>query len=129
LYKFDPNSAGYLVTVFVARKTNPGLTYPYPPDVVNPHTDRPRLIMIDANVPADANFLNVPYVYPPATILDNASGRLYRVVDRVGNLVRLDRRWDEEPPPAKVFIWLIPPPETGGRNAGIEVYPAGTIKF
>lgn len=129
LYKFDPNSSGYLVTVFVARKTNTGLTYPNPSGL---SYDRPRIITIDANLPTDTNFLNVSYVYPPATIFDNASGRLYRIVDRVDNKVRLDRRWDEDTlpslPPVKVFIWLVPPPDTGGRNAGIEVYQR-IIKF
>lgn len=119
----EPN---YQITVFVARKTNPGLTYPNPG---GSPCDRPKLIKVDANLPADTNFLNAPYVYPPAAILDNASGRLYRIVDRVGNFVRLDRRWDEDtlpsplPPfPVTVSIWLIPPPSTGGKNADIEVY-------
>lgn len=122
LYKFDPNLAGYLITVFVTRKTNPGLMYPYPPD-----TNRPGPIKIQVVVPTKGsdeltiqNASEVRYVNPPTIIFDNATGKLYRVIDRQNDIVRLDRGWEDATGAGS--IWLVPPPETGGKNADIEVY-------
>lgn len=126
LYKFDPNSAGYLITVFIARKTNPNLTYDAG------YFDRPRVIDVNVrDVPGKPDKLEVlngkaKYVNPPTTILNNASGRLYRVVDREvadSNIIKLDRIWTEDMNnSSQRYIWLVPPPETGGKNADIEVF-------
>jgi len=119
--KLSPVDPNYQMTVFVARKTNPGLTYPNPG---GPSYDRPKLIMIQSIVQPDPNFLVVTvypqYVNPPTAILDNATGKIYRVIDRQNTKVKLDRGWEDSTGPAN--IWLIPPPVTGGRNADIEVY-------
>jgi len=134
----DPCDTRYLVTVFVSRKTSPNLTYYWhdPYYCYDPNSSsRPRVIDVNVrDVPGKPDKLEVlngkaKYVNPPTTIFDTKSGQLYRVVDRTGvdaNIVTLDRNWDANDP--KRF-WLVPPPETGGKNADIEVYPAGTIKF
>ena len=129
LYKFDPNSAGYLVTVFVARKTSPALTYP---DPSGSSSDRPRVIDVNVQNVGKSDELNVldgneAYVNPPATIFDTKTSQLYSVVERIGNVVTLNRDWDANAPNPRP-VWLVPPPETGGRNAGIEVYQR-IIKF
>lgn len=107
----------YQVTVFVARKTSQNLMYL--------GSERPEVINISVQQTGPQNELQIitagqeKYINPPTTILDNATGRLYRVVDRVNNMVTLDRDWTGAAP---TLIWLVPPPDSGGKNAGIEVY-------
>jgi type II secretory pathway pseudopilin PulG len=127
--KADPN---YIFTVFVARKTSPSLVYYYP-SAVPPAIDRPRLIQIQV-VPILGNSqltFSTPsqakYVNPPTAVLDSATGKIYRVIDRNNTTVTLDRPWEDAPLPPD-YIWLIPPPVSGGKNADIEVYQE-IIKF
>jgi len=124
----DPVVNEYQVTVFVARKTSPALTYPDPLIFAN-SIGRPRLINIVVSAGPASNELTISnatyarYVNPPAAVLDNATGTIYRVIDRkevAGNpVVTIDRNWTGALPG---LIWLIPPPQAGGKNAGIEVY-------
>jgi prepilin-type N-terminal cleavage/methylation domain-containing protein len=129
----DTTANEYQVTVFVARKTSPAHTY------YGGGEDGQRPKVIDVNViakaSADANQLTVQnagqakYINPPAAVLDNATGKIYRVIDRNGAIVTLDRPWEATIPlPAVDSIWLIPPPVSGGKNADIEVYQE-IIKF
>ncbi len=119
----NPSDTEYLVTVFVARKTSPNLTYLDGGD----SGTRPKAAKIDAHTGSKTNELETlsgkeKYVNPPTTILDNASGRLYRVVSReVAAVVKLDRDWDKDTDPPQ-YIWVVPPSETGGKNADVEVY-------
>ncbi len=117
-----------LVTVFVARRTSPNLTY------LNGKDDgkRPVAVSVEAvNVAGEPDKLEIPtwykkYVNPPTTILDPLSGRLYRVIDRMDKpgtgaptIVTLDRNW------VGILlndIRIIPPPDTGGKNADVEVF-------
>jgi prepilin-type N-terminal cleavage/methylation domain-containing protein len=142
--KLDANATStdtqYLVTVFVARKTNPALTYYWYDPCHYCDPNRPRVIDIDVNdSPSGPDRLKIvesdkaKYVNPPTTIFDANTGQFYRVTDKIGignidaNIVTLDRNWDANGQQRPV--WLIPPPETGGRNAGIEVYGPRIIKF
>ena len=117
----------YQITVFVARKTSSNLTYK------SKFYNRPRVIDVNVqDVLGKSNELNVfdgneAYVNSSATIFDTKTAQLYRVIERVGNVITLDRDWDANAP-QKRPIWLVPPPDTGGRNADIEVYQ-GTMKF
>jgi hypothetical protein len=107
--------------------------YPYPPGTP---VVRPRLINIGVSVGPANNELTIStlgeakYVNPPATVVDDATGELYRVIDRkevAGSpVVTIDRDWEGAAPNS---IWLIPPPEAGGKNADIEVFPPETIGF
>jgi prepilin-type N-terminal cleavage/methylation domain-containing protein len=118
--KTQDNTANgeYQITVFVARKTNPGLTYPGSP------ADRPTPFQISS---VDVNNLQVSqakYISPPTAIIDNANGQLYRVVKKEENIankivITFDRPWQGG---NSATIWLIPPPQSGGKNAGVEVY-------
>jgi prepilin-type N-terminal cleavage/methylation domain-containing protein len=120
----------YQVTVFVARKTNPSLVYYYP-SAVPPTVDRPRLIEIQVDTVTGNSDLTVhtaaeaKYVNPPTAVLDDATGKIYQVIDRkqvgVNQVVTLDRPW-EDATSTNSLIWLIPPPASGGKNADIEVY-------
>jgi prepilin-type N-terminal cleavage/methylation domain-containing protein len=132
-----PTETEYLVTVFVSRKTSPNLTYYWhdPYYCYDPNSSsRPRVVDISVqNVPGEPNDklkISEPnkarYVNPPTTILNNGSGRLYRVVDREvadSNIIKLDRIWTEDMNnSSQRYIWLVPPPNTGGKNANIEVF-------
>ncbi len=132
----DPCDTQYQVTVFVARKTSPNLTYYWhdPYCCYDPNSSsRPRVI--DVNVEGSPSGLDklkisepnkAKYVNPSTTIFDTGTGQLYRVADKIGignvdaNIVTLDRNWDATP--LQRPVWLIPPPETGGKNADIEVF-------
>ena len=116
----DPCDTQYSIAVFITRKTGPNLTYWHSSGSSN----RPRPVKI---VVSDGNNLDelkidtsgeAKYINPPTAVLDNASGVIYHVLDRQGTVVKLDRPREASMNP----IWLIPPPETGGRNADIEVY-------
>lgn len=123
LYRYDPNSDGYQFTVFITRKTNPNLKYPYALDA-----DRPGPVQVSV-VPVNNNELTIAVgdanVNPPTAIVDDATGKIYRVIERKtdtsGNpVVAIDRNWEDLL--GTNYIWVIPPPQTGGRNADIEVY-------
>ncbi len=131
----DPNDPNMLfqVTVFVARKTSPNHTYPYRPDISSPIVliDRPRLIEIQITAINASDVLTVntageaKYINPPTAVVDNATGKIYRVIDRKEvagvPIVTLDGVW-QDIPTATDSIWLIPPPVNGGKNAGVEVF-------
>jgi prepilin-type N-terminal cleavage/methylation domain-containing protein len=134
LYRKTPGNAAdkqYQITVFVARKTNPGLTYE-DNGGSGSSSSRPVPIMIPAPGLKDLPELTISagnenLVNPPTTIIDNETGRLYRIVKRGdgGNtIVTLDRPLEEN----IATIWLIPPPQSGGKNADVEVYQR-IIKF
>jgi hypothetical protein len=119
----------YEVKVFVARKTASNLTYPFFGNV----GERPKLINVAVTVPAAGatalTVQNAPearYVNPPTAVLDNATGKLYHIIDRNNAVVTLDRPWEDAVGPG--LIWLIPPPQSGGKNADIEVYQT-VIRF
>jgi len=137
LYRKTPGNTDdreYQITVFVARKMNPSLTYaggsiaapssgnlwPVPIEVeINSYNDN-TLIIKNTN---DAKLVN-----PPVTIVDNETGKLYTVVKRgdgSDETITLDRNWENT---SVSTIWLIPPSESGGKNAGVEVYQR-IIKF
>ena len=122
----------YQITIFVARKTSPALTYQGGGD----SGARPKAIKVGVNVqvaPNDELIVSVgneKNVNPPAAVLDDATGKIYHVLNRfgaAGDIVKLDRAWEDATGPGS--IWLIPPPDTGGKNAGVEVYPIGTVTF
>ena len=113
------------VTIFVSRKA--GVTSQY--DVgIGPDFDpgRPDAISIPVTLngndlqfanATDKNIINDGY-----TIVDDATGQIYRVLERYGpnlDLLRLDRTWQGG---ANSFVWVISPPVNGGRYPCIGVY-------
>jgi prepilin-type N-terminal cleavage/methylation domain-containing protein len=125
--RIDPAGTECQVTIFAARKTGPNHTYPDPNDFANPPIDRPRLIKIDISLGPANNELTIVnageegYINPPTVVVDNATGTIYRVINRSGTTITIERGW-ENLPNATDSIWLIPPPVSGGKNAGVEVY-------
>jgi prepilin-type N-terminal cleavage/methylation domain-containing protein len=109
----------YQITVFVARKTNPGLSFK---DNGGGTINRPVPIKIAAAGLKDSSELavagNENVVNPPVKIIDDETGKLYTVVRRNDTDVTLDRPLEEN----IANIWLIPPSQSGGRNADVEVY-------
>ena len=116
------------VTVFVCRRIGAGTSYwdretgsstlvtaPYPVPVnVNVSAgDNADELLISDDV-AEETFIN-----DGCTIVDNKTGRLYRVLEREDDTILLDRRWQSELPGS---VWVIPPPVGGGRYPCIAVY-------
>jgi prepilin-type N-terminal cleavage/methylation domain-containing protein len=127
----------YQVTVFVARKTNPNHMYPCGPNLLVNTIDKPRVIEIQVNAPIvppldELTVVNPgeeKYINPPTAVVDNATGTIYRVINRDGATatVKLEKPWAGGA--GVQTIWLIPPPVTGGpplqtvgKNAGVEVH-------
>jgi len=139
----DPNRL-VQVMVFVCRKVGSGTEY----RVRDPRnwpqlmpSNRPvavdlsvaqganlfELVVNDLNPPdgvSEATFVNDGY-----TLIDGATGQIYRVLERyqppADNVIRLDRPWAGGPPGS---VWVVPPPVGSGRNPCIAVYTK-VIKF
>jgi len=105
------------VTVFVCRKIGPG---PGPGAVqvgVSPVPGVGHENELTIGVPEDTPLINDGY-----TIVDNESGRLYRVLERDvarPDTIILDRPWQGGP---AGLVWVVPPPAGGGRYPCIAVY-------
>ena len=121
----DPNPP-VQVTVFVCRKVSPNLKYRTP----NGSDDSawPMPVKVGVNRFSD-NELQITgektYINDGYTIVDDATGRIYRVLERYkppnDSIILLDRNWDADSPnPDKV--WVVPPPVNGGRYPCIAVY-------
>jgi prepilin-type N-terminal cleavage/methylation domain-containing protein len=133
----DPNSKQYWwaaicrrvdindvqVTVFVSRKVGLTTTY-YGYDVSRPNAFYVPVTLIGGDLQitkaADWNKINDGY-----TIVDDATGQVYRVLERYGtnlNLLRLNGTWQGGI--ANLGVWVVPPPSSfgGGRYPCIAVY-------
>ena len=140
-----PNSRLVQVTVFISRKTGPILRY-YAPDMTlipsdpdygrvvdfSKAVDWPRPVKVA--VVADPVKPNVIYIFWPqerkfindgCRILDNATGRIYRVMERYpppdDNIILLDGDWDWLGGSGN-NVWVVPPPTGGGRYPCIAIY-------
>lgn len=64
------------------------------------------------------------FVNDGSTIVDDQTGQIYRVVERQpypkDNVIVLDRVWEGPVEPFRV--WVVPPPDNGGRYPCIGVY-------
>jgi prepilin-type N-terminal cleavage/methylation domain-containing protein len=114
------------VTVFVSRKVSPNLKYfnhDFTADV-----NWPVPVEISVGVVSHKNELKVnnsdekTFINDGYTIVDNATGRIYRVLERykapADDTILLDRNWDDSPPggtPQKV--WGVPSPLAPGSIA------------
>ena len=116
------------VTVFVCRKVAPHLKYhtedgndsdwpvPVPVEVDN-DTGRDNELRID-NSDDEKNFINDGY-----TIVDDQTGRIYRVLKRYpgdnDTIILLDKDWCDD---CGDEVWVVPPPVNGNRGPCIAVY-------
>ncbi|MGA2324240.1 MAG: prepilin-type N-terminal cleavage/methylation domain-containing protein [Sedimentisphaerales bacterium] len=115
----NPLSRDVQVTVFVSRKVGTTTTY-YGYDAGRPNAFYVPVTLsgsdLQVNV-ADKNKINDGY-----TIVDDATGQVYRVLERYGtnlDLLRLNETWQGG---ATGDVWVVPPPVNGGRYPCIGVY-------
>lgn len=118
----DANDRLVQVTVFVCRRVSQNLKYhtldgsdnsawPVPVKVsVSPGGNNNEL-----QITGEKTYINDGY-----TIVDNQTGRIYRVLERykspADNTILLDRNWQ-----GSNEVWVVPPP-VGGRYPCIAVY-------
>ncbi|MFA6186313.1 MAG: prepilin-type N-terminal cleavage/methylation domain-containing protein [Phycisphaerae bacterium] len=133
LYKKKNNIAEdreFQITVFVARRMNSGLDYVSSADDGN-GGKRPvpyNITGVSGSRGSPTMTIGGNLVNPPITIVDNETGKLYTVVKRDNTGVTLDRNLEDDISSSTGGIWVIPPPTSGGKNAGVEVYQR-IIKF
>jgi len=130
----DPNLVQ--VTVFVCRKANPNLKYPDPGGSGTP-VDWPVPFKVNV-VATGSNELRITgvtgdktYINDGYTIVDDATGRIYRVLERYkatnDSIILLDGSLNSTPPSD---VWVVPPPlvppiannKCSGRHPCIAVY-------
>lgn len=115
------------VTVFVSRKVNPNLKYPNPSGT---DFDRPMPIKVGVNATDGDDELTINnaadsiYINDGYTIVDDATGGIYRVIERYkapnDSTILLDMNWQSGTRLGDV--WVVPPPVKGGRGPCITVY-------
>jgi prepilin-type N-terminal cleavage/methylation domain-containing protein len=127
------------VTIFVSRKV--GVAGQYVASI-DPNSDpnRPEAIIVGISGitgsyeltiinPNEKTFINDGY-----TIVDDATGQIYRVLERYRSndtVIKLDRAWRPDLTPSLVVsgaVWVVPPPVGGGRYPCIGVYQK-TMRF
>ena len=152
----DPNNPPPLahlveVTVFVCRRAGAGEKYWYrapppinqflPGDYSRPfnvsvlRVNNPDELVIEQKTLTYGgyNIEQKTFINDGYTIIDNATGQLYRVLERYppprDQIILLDRPWQAVTWPGVLpSVWVIPPPFGGGRNPCIAVYQR-TIRF
>jgi len=127
------------VTVFVSRKVSPNLkyrdresdettltetVYPVPVKVkVSQGGNSNELLIVDLNPPPDDQIDEKAFINDGYTIVDDKTGRIYRVLQRYASprddTILLDRKWEGGSPGN---VWVVPPPVGGGRGPCIGVY-------
>jgi prepilin-type N-terminal cleavage/methylation domain-containing protein len=138
----EPNSNPPVqVTVFVCRKTGANLKYPNPAG--GGTVDWPVPVKVDVDSTGKDDELKIRrveernFINDGCTIVDNKTGRIYRVLERYASvpgkpadydrIILLNRDLDDplNPPQA---VWVIPPAVGGGKSPCIAVYQK-TIRF
>jgi prepilin-type N-terminal cleavage/methylation domain-containing protein len=129
LDSIPPKDTQVQVTVFVCRKTGNGLKYykDLGGGNINDSGTEPAPIWRTIQ-PVNGNIITVSttqsYFSDGCAIVADASGNIYRVLDRFFNTstnnveLTLDRAWNE----SSTIIWVVPPPSSGGRSPVIGVY-------
>ena len=115
------------LTVFVCRKVGAGSTY-WTRDlgILNPAGSSypvPVSVSVSAFGTRELTIQNAEekiFINDGYTIVDNETGRIYRVLERDvarPNTIILDRPWQ-----GGTSVWVVPPPAGGGRYPCIAVY-------
>jgi prepilin-type N-terminal cleavage/methylation domain-containing protein len=113
------------VTVFISRKANPNLRYFQQGGGQNGF--RPEPVRVSVHGASGNNEPQIgggeeAYINDGYTIVDDATGRIYRVLERYktpGDIILLDRDWDGSPPGgAPRYVWVVPPPAVAGSPHG-----------
>jgi len=137
----DTLSSNVQVTVFVSRRTSSNLQYYQPEDICDgevdwetPDTsDRPVPVRLEVSDGGSDNELRIEntidgrtFIKDGYTIVDDATGRIYRVLERYPppdeeDTILLDRDWDDDIGSPE-YVWVVPPPVGSGRYPCIEIY-------
>ena len=143
-----PSTSLVQVTVFVYRKVGAGQRYRNPVDPINinmvidhpmpvrvavlpvppvpPSTETNELVILDS-VPSDTDNIDATFINDGCTIVDDQTGRRFRVLERYtspdDDTILLDGNWPfiGVIPPERL-VWVVPPPAGGGRNPCIAIY-------
>ena len=114
------------VTVFVCRRITGGIGYRAPDDPISGRVPYPMPVPVGVSGRPGTDVLMIddedqrPFINDGYIIVDNESGRLYRVLRRdpeQTNTIILDRPWQ-----GGDLVWVVPPPAGGGRYPCIAVY-------
>jgi len=129
------------VTVFVSRKVGPDARFPMQDKLAWSSTPSPIPRPVHLRLETDTDELDPRALQPDELIIgdpewhfitdgciivDDRGGQTYRVLERYADQpdrIRLDRVWE-----GGIFngterwIWVVPPPITGGRNPLVAVY-------
>ena len=126
----DPTKRLVQITVFVSRKVGSSTTYPgsaqrpVPVEVgISTVSGVGNENKLAINIAGEETLIN-----GGSTIVDNQTGRFYRVLKRdndVTNIIVLDRAWQGGQSDS---VWVVPPPVGGGRYPCIAIYQK-VIKF
>ena len=114
------------VTVFVCRRVGSGRIYR---NSLNPF-DRNGALAVPSPVPVSVSAAggtvitiddpqSEAFIGDGSTIVDDETGLMYRVHDRDGAEIYLNRSWQGALSGA---VWVVPPPFGGGRNPCVAVY-------
>jgi hypothetical protein len=119
----DQNNRLVQVTVFISRKVGSGTTYPggatkpAPVQVSISTASGAGDDELTISVSGEESFIN-----DGCTIVDDQTGRIYRVVQRYANtpdVIQLDRAWQGG---STGSVWVVPPPVGGGKYPCIAIY-------
>jgi hypothetical protein len=131
--RVDVNDAQ--VTVFVSRKVGVAGQY-HVANISDPNFDPNRPDAIGVGVSGVTGSYELTFIDPSTkpfindgyTIVDNATGQIYRVLERYRSndtVIKIDRAWRPDLAPSLVVsgaVWVVPPPVGGGRYPCIGVY-------
>lgn len=117
------------VTVFVSRKTMANIDY-YLNQAGSPVPGGSRPAAVQIQVTGQANSFQLTinntnyrtYIPVPSTIVEDFSGRIYRVIDRDSSnpsIIILDKPWQDS---LATSVWVVPPPVGGGRYPCVGVF-------
>jgi Tfp pilus assembly protein PilV len=117
------------VTVFVSRKVSPNLRYPGASGLGQSAVPRPVKVDVDEVPNRNAEleiekFIQKRFINDGYTIVDDETGRIYRVLKRYASddrKILLDRDWNDDAGDPET-VWVVPPPVNGGRGPCIAVY-------
>lgn len=121
------------VTVFISRKVGASGQY-YVGSDPNFDPKRPDAVTVGVSGVTGSYELTIDasmktFINDGYTIVDDATGQIYRVLERYrppnDTIIKLDRAWRPDLTPSQVVtgaVWVVPPPVGGGRYPCIGVY-------
>lgn len=123
----DPNPP-VQVTVFVCRKVSQNLKYRTPTGSDDSAWPRPVQVGVSGtgNNELTINSGYETFINDGYTIVDDATGRIYRVLERYkppnDSIILLDTNWD-----GGSLVWVVPPPVIGSPPVTHGRYPCITV--